>query len=246
MRRARRRSDANKLPQLRPMHGGCLRARIQRSQHPIRWTREQLKIDLTGSMAVPPRGLADRHETGHPPSTCVTATAERDLANNDQRTQRALRHVVRWLHARVIQKDKPLQRVIEDSGLQGQGFFVFNQARLQPRLLCTQPRFFERLLLLVKLALATLSMEFATAFNKLFDVFLTLVRDGRNRGSASFAGTSGRSNRSLPRFGTRYSLVRLVKRKSSVSPGVPNTRFGRLSVLLIRNSQWTRDSLFVR
>ena len=55
-----------------------------------RWSCEQLIIDVAGTDTVATSGFSDAHQTCHSLRTSLAAIAERDLPQDDQRTQRTL------------------------------------------------------------------------------------------------------------------------------------------------------------
>jgi len=81
-------------------------------------------------MTVASSRFGDGHEFFHPCRTGVAATAERDLAEDDQWSQSTLRLIVGWRNARVVQKDEPLAGMSQQSGLQCDGLLMTQGTRM--------------------------------------------------------------------------------------------------------------------
>ena len=90
--------------------------------------------------------LLDRHEAGHRRGPRLRAMPERDLPEDDQRTQAAFGVIVRRRHAGIVQKDQPAVRVAVDPLLQRGRLVVVQRAVLQSLQFRPQPSLFVGLL----------------------------------------------------------------------------------------------------
>ncbi len=142
--------------------------------------------DVARAVTVTFRGLSNRHPPSHSHGTRITAMTKRNLAKDDQGPQRSFGLIVRRRHTRIIQKDKPLVLMLQNSLLLIVGELVLAfqfqfelhliQFALQPlvatRFNSTIKAFYQRLLALRKLEKVTLT----AAMRKLVTILNTRVR----------------------------------------------------------------------
>ena len=95
------------------------------------------------------------------------AMSERDLPQNDQRTQAAFGVIVGWRHAGIVQKDQPAIRVAVDPLLQCDRLVVVQRAVLQAFEFRPQPSLF--IGLLSRREVLTAAMKVAAPLHPLLD-----------------------------------------------------------------------------
>src|SRR5262249_9587019 len=113
--------------------------------------------------------LLDCHEVGHYRGPPVRAMPERDLPEDDQRTQTAFGVIVRLRHAGIIQKDQAAVRVAADPFLQRGRLALTQWAVLQSPQFGPQPSLF--LGLLSCREVLTAAVKVATPRDPLPDLF---------------------------------------------------------------------------
>ena len=137
---------------------------VQSSQHATRRLSEETVVDVARAVTVTFRGLSNRHQPSHSHGTRITAMTKRNLAKNDQGTQRSFGLIVCRRHTRIIQKDKPLVLMLQNSLLQCHCFSMTDWKSDQLQQSFSQPYLFGFLLGLRELSLLAQAMK-ATSFS---------------------------------------------------------------------------------
>ena len=92
---------------------------------------------------------------------------KRNLAKDDQGTQGSFGLIVCRRHTRIIQKDKPLVLMLQNSFLQCHCFFMTDGKSDQLQQSFPQPDLFDFLLSLTELSLLAMAMKAAFVSNEL-------------------------------------------------------------------------------
>lgn len=160
-----------------PPTGGRLTVIVESPQNSTRWLSEESIVDVARALTVSFRGLSDGHQMSHPDGPRVTAMTERDLAKNDQWSQRAFGHIVGGRHARIVQKHEPLVLILQNSLLQCERFFMSHRIRHHLFQAFSQPDCLRGLLSIREFTIAAKSMKATAVSSKPTDGFADADRN---------------------------------------------------------------------